>query len=136
MVRLWGRPATDKRIPAAFDLSGIVKRSSDRNCPTAAIHSSGDARNAKDRVRSATQLVWHFLRLLIPYRLQTFWILASATVATLIGLLPPAGTKFIIDYGLNRKPVPEPWLRSFPVARRPQAAFAGNGHCRFNRLAG
>jgi ATP-binding cassette subfamily B protein len=84
------------------------------------IHSLGDARSAKDRVRSATQLAWHFLRLLIPYRLQTFWILASATAATLIGLLPPAGTKFIIDYGLNRKPLPEAWLRSFPSLADPK----------------
>ena len=88
--------------------------------PKGGIHSSGDARSAKDRVRSATQLVWHFLRLLIPYRFQTFWILASATAATLIGLLPPAGTKFIIDYGLSHKPLPEPWLRLFPSLADPR----------------
>src|SRR5581483_10515998 len=82
--------------------------------PPGGIHSSGDSRSAKDRVRSATQLVRHFLRLLIPYRFQTFWILASATAATLIGLLPPAGTKFIIDYGLSHQPLPEPWLGLFP----------------------
>jgi ATP-binding cassette, subfamily B, bacterial len=87
--------------------------------PKGGIHSSGDSRSAKDRVRSATQLVRHFLRLLIPYRFQTFWILASATVATLIGLLPPAGTKFIIDYGLSHKPLPEPWLRLFPSLADP-----------------
>ncbi len=87
--------------------------------PKGGIHSSGDSRSAKDRVRTATQLVRHFLRLLIPYRFQTFWILASATVATLIGLLPPAGTKFIIDYGLSGKSLPEPWLRSFPSLADP-----------------
>src|SRR5271167_3878473 len=87
--------------------------------PKGAIHSSGDSRSAKDRVRSATQLVWHFLRLLIPYRFQTFWILLSATAATLIGLLPPAGTKFIIDYGLSHKSLPEPWLRLFPSLADP-----------------
>ena len=65
-------------------------------------------------MRSATQLAWHFFRLLIPYRYQTFWILASASAATLIGLLPPAGTKFIIDYGLSRKPLPARWLIWFP----------------------
>jgi ATP-binding cassette subfamily B protein/subfamily B ATP-binding cassette protein MsbA len=91
-----------------------------KELPKGGIHSSGDARSAKDRVRSATQLVWHFLRLLIPYRLQTFWILTSASVATLIGLLPPAGTKFIIDYGLNHKPVPERWLRWFPSLSNPK----------------
>ena len=91
-----------------------------KELPKGGIHSSGDARSAKDRVRSATQLVWHFLRLLIPYRLQTFWILTSATIATLIGLLPPAGTKFIIDYGLNHKPVSERWLRWFPSLSDPK----------------
>ncbi len=94
-----------------------VKR---KDLPKGSFHSSGDARSAKDRVRSATQLVWHFLRLLIPYRMQTFWILASATVATLLGLLPPAGTKFVIDYGLSRKPVPERWLRWFPSLANPK----------------
>lgn len=65
------------------------------------------------------QLVRHFFRLLIPYRFQTFWILASATAATLIGLLPPAGTKFIIDYGLNHQSLPAPWLRRFPSLADP-----------------
>src|SRR5258708_39078096 len=34
--------------------------------PKGEIHSSGEARSAKDRVRSATQLVWHYIRLLRP----------------------------------------------------------------------
>ena len=38
----------------------------------------------------------------------------------MIGLLPPAGTKFIIDYGLSHKPLPEPWLRSFPSLADPR----------------
>ena len=90
------------------------RRVKQQELPKGGIHSSGDARSAKDRVRSATQLAWHFFRLLIPYRYQTFWILASASAATLIGLLPPAGTKFIIDYGLSRKPLPARWLIWFP----------------------
>jgi ATP-binding cassette subfamily B protein len=88
--------------------------------PKGNIHSSDDGRTAKARVRSATQLVRHFLRLLIPYRRQTFWILVSATAATLIGLLPPAGTKFVIDYGLNGNPLPDPWLRWFPSLSNPK----------------
>jgi ATP-binding cassette subfamily B protein/subfamily B ATP-binding cassette protein MsbA len=88
--------------------------------PQGGIHSSGDSRSPQDRVRSAAQLVWHFLRLLIPYRFETFWILASATTATLIGLLPPAGTKFIIDYGLGHERPPERWLRLFPALADPR----------------
>jgi ATP-binding cassette, subfamily B, bacterial len=83
-------------------------------------HASDDNRATKNRVRSATQLVWHFFRFLTPYRRQLFWILVSATAATLIGLIPPAGTKFIIDYGLTRKPLPEPWLHWFPSLSDPK----------------
>jgi ATP-binding cassette subfamily B protein/subfamily B ATP-binding cassette protein MsbA len=72
------------------------------------------------RVRTARQLVWQFLRLLRPYRRQVFWVLASATVATLIGLLPPAGTKFIIDYGLSGQALPQPWLDRFPQLANPR----------------
>jgi ATP-binding cassette, subfamily B, bacterial len=77
-------------------------------------HSTSDTPNAINRVRSATQLVTHFFRLLLPYRYQIFWILVSAIAGTLLGLLPPAGTKLIIDYCLNRRPLPEPWLQWFP----------------------
>ena len=38
----------------------------------------------------------------------------------MIGLLPPAGTKFIIDYGLSHKSLPEPWLRLFPSLADPK----------------
>src|SRR4051812_2886464 len=84
------------------------------------IHSSGELGGARTRVRSAKQLVWQFVRLLAPFRGQVFWILASVTVATLIGLLPPAGTKFIVDYGLSGKPLPGPWLRRFPSLADPK----------------
>lgn len=82
--------------------------------PKGAIHSTGDARSSKDRVRSAWDLVWRFLQLLIPYRGQMITVLFSLTVATVIGLLPPAGTKFIIDYGLSGRPLPDVLLRWFP----------------------
>ncbi len=85
----------------------------------AASHGDRDAGSPRTRARTARQLVWDFLRLLRPYRWQVFWILASATVATLIGLLPPAGTKFIIDYGLSDKQLPEPWLSRFPQLADP-----------------
>ena len=92
----------------------------DHELPHGGIHSTGESRNARSRVRSAKQLVWHFIHLLAPFRRQVFWILASVTVATLIGLLPPAGTKFIVDYGLSGKPLPEQWLREFPSLADPR----------------
>jgi ATP-binding cassette subfamily B protein len=88
--------------------------------PKGNIHSSDNSHSTKPRVRSARQLAWHFFRLLIPYRWQTFWILVSATAATLIGLLPPAGTKFVIDYGLNGNPLADPWVRWFPSLSNPK----------------
>ena len=84
------------------------------------VHSGADARPSRVRVRTARQLVWQFLRLLRPFRRQVFWVLASATVATLIGLLPPAGTKFIIDYGLSGQALPQPWLDRFPQLANPR----------------
>src|SRR5262249_53514002 len=61
----------------------------------------------------AWELVWRFFQLLSPYRCQIFWILVSLTAATLIGLIPPAGTKFIIDYGLNGRSLPDPLVKVF-----------------------
>jgi ATP-binding cassette, subfamily B, bacterial len=83
-------------------------------------HSASDAPSKASRVRSATQLVLHFFRLLLPYRYQVFWILVSATAGTLLGLLPPAGTKLIIDYCLNGRPLPAAWLQSFPGLADPK----------------
>src|SRR5262245_49712308 len=96
------------------------KQVKQRELPAGGYHSTGESPSAKNRVRSATQLVWQFFRLLIPYRWQTSLILLSAATATLIGLLPPAGTKFVIDYGLNHKPLPQRWLNWFPSLANPR----------------
>src|SRR6185503_9308120 len=91
-----------------------------RELPQAGAYSSGEPRDARSRVRSAKQLVLQFVHLLGPFRRQVFWILASVTVATLIGLLPPAGTKFVVGYGLRGKHLPEEWLRRFPEVCAPR----------------
>lgn len=91
-----------------------------RELPKGSIHSTGEARNAKDRARTAGQLVVEFFGLLRPYRTQILLILASVSVSTLIGLIPPAGTKFIIDYGLSGEPVPAPFLRLMPSLSDPR----------------
>ncbi len=111
-----GATAADSKQPNAsrsrFELyRQKVKR---KQLPKGGVHSAGEARSAKDRVRSASKLVRQFFKLLSPYRRQIIWILISLTASTLIGLLPPAGTKFIIDYGLTGKPLPGPVLRWFP----------------------
>src|SRR5258708_6029757 len=58
------------------------------------LHSTGETRSAKDRVRPAKELVWQFLKLLSPFRRQIVLILVSLTASPAIGLLPPAGSKF------------------------------------------
>ena len=91
-----------------------------RELSQASIHATGEARSPKDRVRSSKQLIGQFLRLLIPFRRQITWILVSVTMSTLIGLLPPAGTKFIIDYGLSGLPLPSSVLQRLPSLAEPK----------------
>src|SRR3954451_4008840 len=102
-----------------FDL--YRQKLKNRELPHGGAHSSGEPRDARSRVRSAKQLVLQFVRLLGPFRRQVFWILAAVTVATLIGLLPPAGTKVVVDYGLIGKHLPEQWLRRFPALANPRS---------------
>jgi len=66
------------------------------------------------------QLVAEFGKLLSPFRWAVISILVSVTISTLLGLLPPAGTKFIIDYGLSGRTVPEFWQRQFPSLADPR----------------
>lgn len=52
--------------------------------------------------------------------MQVVWILASLTVSTTLALIPPAGTKFLVDYVLTSKPLPEPWASRFPALADPR----------------
>ncbi len=91
-----------------------------RELPGGSIHSTGQTRQAKDRVRTAKQLVWEFFGLLQPYKAAIIGVLASITLSTLIGLLPPAGTKFIIDYGLSGQKLPDRVLKLMPSLSDPR----------------
>lgn len=79
------------------------------------MHSVGEARAAKDRVRTSWQLVAKFFGLLKPYRSQLIFAMLTVTASTILGLVPPAGTKFIIDFALTGKPLPEGFSRLFPA---------------------
>jgi ATP-binding cassette, subfamily B, bacterial len=91
-----------------------------KELPKGGVHSSTETRSAKHRIRPVAQLVRQFFQLLYPFRWQIVWILISVTAATLIGLIPPAGTKFVIDYGLGGKALPEPWRSRFPALADPR----------------
>lgn len=91
-----------------------------KELPTSGAHADNGQPGSRSRARTAKQLAWQFLKLLAPWRWEVCWILTSVTAATLIGLVPPAGTKFIIDYGLNGKSLPAKWLEQFPSLADPR----------------
>ena len=86
--------------------------------PMGSYHSSTVPRNAKERGRSARQLIGEFLRLLKPRMRTLIFALATATISTLLGLLPPAGTKLVIDNALGGQPLP-PFLRGLSMMQTP-----------------
>ncbi len=71
------------------------------------------------RVRSSWELVRQFFRLMRPQRGPVMFALATLTISTILGLIPPAATKFVIDYVLGGKPAPD-WLTDrLPAAADP-----------------
>ncbi len=65
---------------------------------------AGHGRTARER--STLALVRSFLRLLHGHRFAMLLSLISLTVSTLLALLPPAATKFVVDYVLGGEPLP------------------------------
>ncbi len=88
--------------------------------PKGSIHSSAPQTASSARARPAKTLLKRFFQLLNPFRWQIVWILASLTVSTMLALIPPAGTKFLVDYVLTAKPLPEPWASRFPTLSDPR----------------
>ncbi len=73
-----------------------------------------DRGDSKSRQRSFWQLLSQFWRQLAEHRGKVLLALATLTVSTLLSLIPPAGTKFAIDYVLTEPPkqIP-PWLAAW-----------------------
>ncbi len=72
----------------------------------------------KRRDRSALELIRSFLKLLRSHRTSVAFSLATLSTATLLALIPPAATKFVVDNVLGGQPLPaavpawvprEPW---------------------------
>ena len=61
------------------------------------------------RLRPASELLREFWGLLGPERPSVLFALGTLTIATLLSLIPPAATKFVVDYVLDDKPIPS-WL--------------------------
>lgn len=58
--------------------------------------------------------------LLRPFRLEMAAVLTSLTLATALGLLPPAGTKLVVDYALSGRPLPPEVRARFPRLAEPR----------------
>lgn len=84
----------------------LTERGSDRdNKP------SSDGKTKSPRSRSSWQLLAQFWQQLTGHHGKVIFALATLTVSTLLGLIPPAGTKLAIDYVLTDPPQPLPsWL--------------------------
>src|SRR5690349_21447657 len=63
-------------------------------------------RRRRRRVRSSRELVARFFGLLRGQRLAVAFSLFTLSISTLLALVPPAATKFIVDYVLGNKPLP------------------------------
>ena len=84
----------------------------------------GGERSQK-RSRPFSTLLVEFLRLARPYRGRIAFALATLTVSTTLGLVPPAATKLMIDNVLGGKPLTGLWERVLhPVATRPEQLLA------------
>ncbi len=59
------------------------------------------------RERSALALIQSFSKLLRGHRGSLALALLTLSIGTLLSLIPPAATKFVVDYVLGGKPVPE-----------------------------
>jgi len=66
------------------------------------------------RTRSAWALVRAFMAMLRPHRGSMFFALGSLSVATIIGLVPPAATKIAIDNVFLAKPLPPAVVERLP----------------------
>lgn len=75
------------------------------------------------RERNSRELLRCFWKLTKPHRGSIYLSLATLTIATFIGLFPPAATKFIVDNVLGEKPLPGFWPSSLP--REPWTLLLG-----------
>lgn len=80
--------------------------------PPSGLHSSRqDSENVAPRNRTFWVLISQFWKEMGEHRRKVALALATLTISTLLGLIPPAGTKLAIDYVLTVPPQPMPyWL--------------------------
>ena len=108
-----GRPATS-RIRFERYLDGLRARRR-----AARSHRIATTREGRDkslqRSRSFLELLRIFLGLLGRHRRAVVFALATLTISTTLALVPPAATKFAIDYAFSGTGLPEAWRDRLPA---------------------
>lgn len=66
------------------------------------------------RERSAWELISSFWAISRTHRRTISLFLTTLTISTILGLIPPAATKFVVDSVLGEKPLPAWWPPSLP----------------------
>ncbi|MDG2390895.1 MAG: ABC transporter ATP-binding protein [Planctomycetaceae bacterium] len=66
------------------------------------------------RERSSRELLKSFWVMSRPHRPSIFLFLATLSIATVLALIPPAATKFVVDSVLGDQPLPSWWPKSLP----------------------
>lgn len=102
-------------MPQRFETSRriFLRSRGDSQTESAGHHS----KKPQTRDRSAKELIFSFLELLRPHRRAVAASLATATLATGLALVPPAATKFVVDYVLANKPLPPGFPDWLPQSR-------------------
>lgn len=92
----------------------LRKRKQDRQRPR-----NEKSDSSSGELRSTWQLLKSFWQLLKPQSKAITWALSTLTVSTLLGLLPPAATKLLVDSVFGDQPVSEriPFASLFPKDR-------------------
>jgi len=66
------------------------------------------------RERTSRELLKSFWEIARPHRKSVFLFLFTLSIATLLALIPPAATKFVVDSVLGDQPLPGWWPKSLP----------------------
>lgn len=102
-------------MPARFETSrSLFEKSKDDAKSDSGGHHS---KKSQTRERSARELIFSFLKLLRPHRGALIASLATVTLATGLSLVPPAATKFVVDFVLADKPLPPNFPEWLPQER-------------------
>ena len=114
------KPSVKLRESSRSRFEAYRERAKSGVLPRGSVHSKSETRSAKDRIRTTKELLQRFFQLLRPFQGQIVWILTSLTISTLLALIPPAGTKFLLDYVLSGEPVPDSITGRFPKLADPK----------------